>query len=194
MPRSLRALAALLLAVGAAGCAGNPCTPPLDRCGDRCLDLRSDARNCGSCGNVCGAGLACVSSSCVPDALAGGCSARTGGAFVTLEVCAESVKVWVSSAYAPEFIARAQDLASNPSSPGPTTPQLGLFDGTDCDGQWTWHVDPANAAWVAAPANPPCSACPSQVEATKSYFLVEVGTWCPDPAVQGVRVLSVDVR
>jgi hypothetical protein len=190
----IRPLPAALAALLVAGCSGNPCTAPLERCGDVCDDLRSDGQNCGACGHVCGAGLACVSSACVPDAAAAVCSTRSGGAFVTLGVCGEVVKVWVSSASASTFIARAQALAADPASPGPRMPQFDLRDGTDCDAQWNWHVDAATAAWVAAPMTGVCSACPSAVEAAKPYWLVSVGSWCPDPAVWGVRVLSVELR
>ncbi len=34
------------------------------RCGDTCLDIQSDAANCGACGNACGAGEACRSRTC----------------------------------------------------------------------------------------------------------------------------------
>jgi len=38
----------------------------LMRCGDACVDAKSDAMNCGSCGNVCpGANDACVQGACV---------------------------------------------------------------------------------------------------------------------------------
>jgi hypothetical protein len=189
----IRPLPAALAALLVAGCSGNPCNSPLEQCGNLCLDLHSDGRNCGACGHVCGAGLACVSSACVPDTAAAVCSTRTGGAFVTLGVCGEVVKVWISSAYASTFITRAQALAADPASPGLRMPQFDLRDGTDCDGQWNWHVEAATAAWVAAPSTV-CSACPSVVEAAEPYWVFSVGSWCPDPAVQGVHVLSVELR
>jgi hypothetical protein len=33
-------------------------------CGDLCVDVRSDNRNCGACGNVCGGGDVCVAGAC----------------------------------------------------------------------------------------------------------------------------------
>lgn len=42
------------------------CDPPRALCGDACVDLGADGRNCGGCGVACGAATACVSSKCLP--------------------------------------------------------------------------------------------------------------------------------
>ncbi|BDG04551.1 BP74-related protein [Anaeromyxobacter oryzae] len=188
MPHPRAALAALLLA--ALGCTGNPCPVPLELCGDVCYDLRYDVQHCGACNAVCDAGLACISGVCVVDPTSGSCADRAGGAFVTLEACGSIVKFW---AIAPAFISRAEALLADPSSPGPAIPRFDLRDGTDCDPQWTWHVDPATATFLASPDGI-CSGCPAYVEEAKPYWLVDVGTWCPDLAVQHVRVVAVDRR
>ena len=59
---------------GAAACIGNACSftcsgaltacPSVDPAA--CVDATSDNNNCGSCGNVCPAGLTCANSSCCP--------------------------------------------------------------------------------------------------------------------------------
>jgi hypothetical protein len=44
-------------------CAGH--APPLERCGDRCVDLASDTMNCGTCGTVCTeSGATCKAGAC----------------------------------------------------------------------------------------------------------------------------------
>jgi hypothetical protein len=39
------------------------------RCGDRCIDVRSDPANCGACNNACPAGQACANGVCVGNGL-----------------------------------------------------------------------------------------------------------------------------
>jgi len=51
-------------------CVGGQCAPPEDTginfaiCGDACLDLDYDRRNCGTCGNKCATGVECIQGSC----------------------------------------------------------------------------------------------------------------------------------
>ena len=181
---ALAALAAL------SGCSGNPCIRPLNACGDLCVDLRSDRLHCGACGNACDATQACVLGACAIDT-SGGCDGRTGGAFVTLSVCGDAVKVWATS---DAFVARAEALVADPGSAGPAVPRFDLALGTDCDSQWTWHTEPATPAFLAAPDAALCSACPGVVEGALAYWYADIGTWCPTPEGQAVRVVAVDRR
>ncbi len=41
------------------------CGAPRMQCGDLCVDVRSDALNCGGCNNRCGAGQSCSNGACV---------------------------------------------------------------------------------------------------------------------------------
>ena len=41
------------------------CQPPLQQCGTACVDITSDAMNCGNCGVVCPSGQVCSSGTCV---------------------------------------------------------------------------------------------------------------------------------
>jgi len=43
---------------------GKPCTGGKVRCLDDCVDLGTDEKNCGACGNACKAGEACQNGSC----------------------------------------------------------------------------------------------------------------------------------
>jgi hypothetical protein len=46
----------------------SPCPPPRAACGDLCLDVQTDVRNCGACGNDCylpNADVACQAGKCV---------------------------------------------------------------------------------------------------------------------------------
>jgi hypothetical protein len=40
------------------------CNPPMAVCGGTCVDLRSDASNCGACGNACAMGAPCMAGQC----------------------------------------------------------------------------------------------------------------------------------
>jgi hypothetical protein len=153
------------------------------------VDLGSDLTHCGSCGNACAAGLACVRGACGSSAGLAECAVRTGGAFVTFSKCGESAKLWVTDGY---FIAQAEAFLANPASPGASVPRMTLAIGTDCDVQWSWHVQPADPAFVASSdvGTTLCDACPSQVQAYLSYYLSEIGRWCPSQ----VTVTAVDRR
>ena len=43
------------------------CGPTETKCGTTCVDVTSDGKNCGQCGNVCPIGFACKASKCVLD-------------------------------------------------------------------------------------------------------------------------------
>jgi hypothetical protein len=181
----MRPLLLALAVLALAGCfSGTPCPSPLEQCGDSCYDLRSDPVHCGRCDRTCGSGLACVDARCATDPGLVECAARSGGAFVTVESCGELVKLWATS---PTFISRAETLAADPAAAGPAIPRFDLRAASDCDDQWSWHLDPATAAFVAAP-DTLCVACPSQVQGALSYWLADVGTWCPSPA----RIVAVN--
>jgi hypothetical protein len=59
-------------------------------------------------------------------------------------------------------------------------PVLDVRAGTDCDGQWTWHVDPGTARFLATlPAG--CGGSPGELEAAGASRIGD--PWCPDPAL-----------
>ena len=43
---------------------GIVCMPGTTQCGQGCADLHFDNRNCGACGNACGANQACIGAMC----------------------------------------------------------------------------------------------------------------------------------
>lgn len=62
-----RALGLAAAAVALAGCldgAGVTCPAGEALCAGRCVALGNDAANCGACGTVCPAGLACIQGAC----------------------------------------------------------------------------------------------------------------------------------
>jgi stigma-specific protein Stig1 len=156
---------------------------PLEVCGGTCMDIRSDPRNCGACGHACGAGLSCSDGQCAADG-GGACAARSGGAFVTLEKCGETVKLWITNGV---FVASADALLRGEPVAG--IPVLDLRAGSDCDAQWTWHADEATASFAGATVGG-CDVCPSAIERALSYYVLEVRSWCPSPA----KVVAVDHR
>jgi len=180
---------AILMAVVAAAACTNaqPCPSPLEECGGQCVDVQSDRRNCGGCGIACRPGEVCIGSGCTADPNAP-CPDRVGGAFVTLGHCGRAVKLWVRKA---EFITGAQALlvAPDPS----LVPSLAVVAKSDCDGQWSWHVDAAAASLVPLISLDPsvaCTGCPDAIQANVAAYVLSPRTWCPT----GARVLAVDER
>jgi stigma-specific protein Stig1/Dickkopf-like protein len=47
-------------------------------CSGVCTTLSTDSRNCGSCGNACGAGTSCVNGACVQNLLTNGSACQSG--------------------------------------------------------------------------------------------------------------------
>ncbi len=176
------ALAVGLLAGAQASSCGKaePCARPLEECGGVCVDLVSDPRHCGACFRSCG-GLTCAAGRCAADPGAT-CPGRTGGAFVTLEICGDALKAWVS---APAFVDEAAAILGGAAR---RVPDLDLLGGDDCDDQWSFHADAATAAFTDA-AEAACDACPAAIQADLAGWLVR-GRWCPSQA----RVVAVDRR
>lgn len=58
---SLALAAVAVLSFSCVGPAPSPCT----QCGEVCIDIKTDSANCGSCGNLCGAGKVCTDGACV---------------------------------------------------------------------------------------------------------------------------------
>jgi len=75
MKKLLPALAAALVATA---CSSQKLCPADERlCSDSCVSLQSDPRNCGACGNACGAGQGCSLGVCVACGPSGeGCKAE----------------------------------------------------------------------------------------------------------------------
>jgi hypothetical protein len=182
---SLLAASCAALALDACSNA-QPCPSPLEVCNGNCVDLGSDSAHCGMCGRFCGGGRVCRAATCV-ESTSGACANRSGGAFVVLGKCGQSVKLWTTSA---TFVARAEALVADPAAPGASVPVLDLLPGTDCDAQWTWHGDPEIIRFDTAMPPADCDACPRAVEDEKAYRVTTVGVWCP----LGARVLAVDPR
>ena len=179
-----RPLAAAALAALAGCMNAQPCPGNLEVCNGACVDLAADPEHCGACGTVCASGKACVSGACT-DFTTGSCANRTNGAFVVLESCGQTVKLWTTSA---TFISQAQVLLSNPAST-PNLPVLQLTQGADCDAQWTWHPDAIEARFEPGPPDTQCSLCPGSASLLFAYTPIDP-LWCPP----GSSVLSVDVR
>jgi glucose/arabinose dehydrogenase len=112
------------------------------------------------------------------------CGERAGGAFVRFDISGQSLTVWVTNA---EFIDTATALLASGKRKVPIFNTL--LDGTDCDPQWTWHVDPADVVFADA-AIELCDGVPSHIEANKDYWINTVGAFCPWSAV----VAAVDDR
>lgn len=179
-----RSRAAALLAALAAACTSpQPCPSPLEECEGQCVDVQSDRRHCGGCGRSCAAGDACVAATCGADRAAA-CPLRAGGAFVTVQACGAAVKLWIENG---DFVAAARAGLGTAAA---GVPVLGVRTGTDCDGQWTWHVDPASARFETAAPSASCDVCPARIQADVAAYVLAIGSWCPT----GATILAVDAR
>lgn len=177
-------LAAALVLTG--GCKNpQPCPSPLEECDGQCVDVQSNRRHCGFCGVGCDAGETCTGGGCGVD-VAAPCAVREGGAFVTLgfDGCPGSAKVWVTE---PGFIAEAAVYVGS-TTPAPA-PVFSLLDGSDCDAQWSWHVDAATPVFVTSAAAA-CDVCPQAVQASWTASVTKPATWCPSDA----KFLAVEQR
>jgi hypothetical protein len=181
--RLRRAAVSFAAALAAACTSPQPCPNPLEECDGQCVDIQSDRRHCGACGRTCRASEVCAGAACNPDPRAP-CPDRTNGAFVTLGHCGRAVKLWVRQSV---FIARAKELLAGDPSP-PAVPSLSVIAGSDCDAQWSWHTDDADAAFVDAPPTPACDVCPDVVQANVAAY--SGAKWCPATG----EVLAVDDR
>jgi hypothetical protein len=61
----MRSLLCLVVAIGAVACVGAP-PVPCSTCGNKCVDLQTDSKNCGTCGKICEGGTTCSAGACVP--------------------------------------------------------------------------------------------------------------------------------
>jgi hypothetical protein len=117
-------------------------------------------------------------------AFAGSCSARRGGALVTISVggeeSPEKFTAWVTNI---DFIAEAKRLLADNDR---GTPNFKMLLGSDCDAQWDFHVDPVDAEFPWGTIEL-CDGLPSYVNQHKEEWERTVVRWCP----WGSRVLSV---
>jgi hypothetical protein len=100
------------------------------------------------------------------------CSVRTGGALITFNKGSESWTVWSTNE---KFNSEAMLAALKGTAVQPVFHDV--IDGVDCDGQFTWHVDPESTG-LDADYEASCDALPSEVEAKKADFL-KMNKWCP---------------
>jgi hypothetical protein len=118
------------------------------------------------------------------------CATRKGGAFITYEIrkgeteAAERFTVWSTNA---TFI--EQTKASFAAGEHKTPNFDHVLDGTDCDAQYSWHVDPANMGYADFTIEL-CDGTPSYVDAHKSSWMKEVDRYCP----WGPTIISIDER
>lgn len=154
------------------GDSGDACTMT---CSGKCADLQTDGLNCGTCGNACAQGLACVAGHCggvvsVATSRDAACALRTDG----------SVWCWGSTADGETGVPPKVGADPSPTGVGPTTltkaVELVGGDGFFCARQsdhslWCWgqnyadqlgHVSSADPT-CAGPQSTPCNATPQAV-------------------------------
>lgn len=63
-----------------------------------------------------------------------------------------------------------------------------LKHGTDCDSQWSWHVDPHDVGGWADVTTEVCDATPEYIERDPQAWLSSPGRWCPWGFMEVLRV------
>ena len=177
-----RLLPAVALLAGLAACSeAGPCPTPLEVCDGGCVDLRSDPRHCGSCDRACAAGLSCSGGECGTSV--GSVLGARGGAFVTVEKCGESVKLWITSE---AFVARAEAWGKEGRSRGSFSSTSLPAPTATLSGRGT----PTERPRPSCPRRQigTCNVCPSEIERLVSYYVLDVTMWCPSSAT----VVAVD--
>eukprot|EP00434_Breviolum_minutum_P043111 symbB.v1.2.038405.t1/scaffold5962.1/size22111/2 len=119
------------------------------------------------------------------------CAQRHGGAFITLQIGAGSTAQhtlqWLEdNAFIDVAILHA--TGSLRGSRGAIPVFNRMLNGTDCDQNWSWHVDPKDVTWAEV-ATEVCDASPGYIEKNGAW-LSSPGKWCP----WKVSVLSVEDR
>jgi len=121
-----------------------------------------------------------------PSPIKADCASRKGGAMVTIENAdraAERYTTWVTT---PAFIDEAKRLLAAGER---RVPSFKVLDGTECDGKWSFHLDPVDASFADFTIEI-CDAVPSYIQANKADWLSKNLRWCPWSA----KVVSVDDR
>eukprot|EP00931_Biecheleriopsis_adriatica_P009286 TRINITY_DN110369_c0_g1_i1.p1 TRINITY_DN110369_c0_g1~~TRINITY_DN110369_c0_g1_i1.p1 ORF type:complete len:339 (+),score=36.86 TRINITY_DN110369_c0_g1_i1:141-1157(+) len=123
------------------------------------------------------------------EALSEICHSRPRGALVTLSISSElddamySTRLWVAD---DEFIDQAIVLSSDISQRRMVPLFTEVVEGTDCDVQWSWHVNPSGAFWVDL-STEVCDATPQYIEDHKEDWIRSPGAWCP----WGIKFVNV---
>jgi hypothetical protein len=136
----------------------------------------------------CGGGTPAATSP-DPDAMpqsaaVGPCASRQGGAEIVVEVNGEAFRLWSES---PSFIEHAAKLKA--SGKAGTAMFRVVLAGTDCDPQWSWHVDAKEMAWPDVTMEL-CDGRPSDIERDVPRWIEDVKSYCPWSA----RVRDVEDR
>ncbi len=120
------------------------------------------------------------------EATAALCEDRTGGALVTFTVAEDPNEMFTAWIEDDAFIDEAIRLIADGET---RVPNFAMADGMDCDGQWSWHVDPVDAVFADFTIEV-CDSLPSYIEDNKEEWFAMNPRWCP----WGARMVSVDDR
>jgi hypothetical protein len=112
------------------------------------------------------------------------CDDRKGGAVVQILVNDQTFRLWSMNA---AFIARANELKASGEK---ATAMFGkLIDGSDCDTQWTFHLDAKDMSWPDVTTEV-CDGRPSDIEGNKPSWFNDIKRWCP----WNTKVIVVEER
>jgi hypothetical protein len=100
-------------ALGTGGGSTVPCPPGGTPCGDTCADLENSTANCGSCGNLCPLGSACVAGACeggepMTEADLAVCTVSAACVVVPYTHCCGATKRAINGAYLSAYLSHPE--------------------------------------------------------------------------------------
>ena len=122
------------------------------------------------------------------------CAHRHGGAFVMLQIgsgpTAQQSSQWLEDdAFIDMAIRRARRHLRGAGAMAAIPVFNRVLNGTDCDENFSWHVDPKDVTWTEV-ATEVCDATPGYIEKNAKDWMSSPGRWCPWTTF----VLSVEDR
>lgn len=214
----MRVLVAFCLALsGCNGCDSNGmggmdmspamCTGDHMLCSGLCVDLTSDAKNCGSCGNACSATGICCAGTCVETTTCGFAVTKVspingyqnGGDYINLEGAgfASGMRVFLGDGRAP---VRVQDASHAlvqlpPGPPGATDVKITLGGlAATTPGAFTYVSAGLDTTWAQKPMMHVRGEDPGVGVLKDGRVLVAGGTTVPDDATMAVDTAEIYER
>lgn len=183
------------------------CTGSEQNCDGMCSDPTSDPNNCGMCGNACGTGALCCSSTCVETAscsfaltaLSANTGWQNGGDWLTLtgQGFAAGMKVFIGDGRAAAKVMDATTVRIK-TPPGPlgttnVSVQLGTETAT-LPNSFTYEMAGLTTPWQQKQMNPKRGEDPAAAVMQDGRVLITGGTTLPDSTAMSLNTAIIYTR